>query len=70
MMILGKAPLPNDEFVFGGWGFVKILPYENARAGLDGRIVVRNPQIGWTNIFYQSYNFFNYGIKKNVLGRA
>lgn len=33
MMILGKAPLPNDEFVFGGWGFVKILPYENARAG-------------------------------------
>lgn len=23
MMILGKAPLPNDEFVFGGWRFVK-----------------------------------------------
>ena len=36
VMILGKAPLPNDEFVFGGWGFVKILPYENARAGWMG----------------------------------
>lgn len=23
VMILGKAPLPNDEFVFGGWRFVK-----------------------------------------------
>lgn len=36
VMILGNAPLPNDEFVFGGWGFVKILPYENARAGWLG----------------------------------
>lgn len=23
VMILGNAPLPNDEFVFGGWGFLK-----------------------------------------------
>lgn len=36
MTILGNAPLPNDEFVFGRWGFVKILPYENARAGWSG----------------------------------